>query len=100
MESASEHLALWQEYTDFFRNELISALERAENVNNPQVEKLLEKETFQKITDYAIIESSIDMVITTGSLPLAFAFASWDETAGNALLYIEAVKDQYKFLQN
>ena len=100
MKSASEHLALWQEYIDFFRNELISALERAGNVNNSQVEKFLQKETFQKIADYVIIESATDMVILTGSLPLAFALASWNETAGNALLYIEAVKDQYWFLQN
>ena len=99
MESASEHQALWQEYTDFFRNELISALKRAGNVNNPQVEKFLQKETFQKIADYAIIESATDFILT-GSIPLAFALASWNETAGNALLYIEAVKDQYKFLQN
>ena len=100
MDSASEHQALWQEYIDFFRNELIAALERAGNVNNPQVERYLQKETFQKIADYAIMESVTDMVCFTGSLPPAFALASWNEVAGNALLYIEAVKDQYKFLQN
>ena len=100
MESASEHLALWQEYTDFFRNELISALERAGNVNNPQVEKFLQKETFQKIADYAIMEAVTDMVILAGSVPLAFSLSSFNETTENVLYFIEAVKGKHAFLQN
>ena len=99
-DSHASHVIMWEEYIEIYRQELQKALKNAGNDKNPLVNKFLEKDAFQKATDYAFMECMEDMVAFTGSIPVHSAMACWEQFAGTILQYCEGIRHRYTFLKD